>query len=333
MESLMPVYRSFTFFRTVIFLSLGYISCLPLEGDPICTAEGIAQYSLVFTGKWSRTAFPKQYPVYRPPAQWSSLIAVSHSSDYHMWQEAAYASNGVREFTEKGELWTLMKEVEKAEETMQSVYGFSSTPPISSGTAQSKTEIAAHSRHSLLSFMVRIVPSPDWFVGVDSLDLCKGNQWKEEVSIDLYPYDAGTDSGFTFSSPNYATVPQETITQITASSPSHPANSFYYPRLKHLPPIARVTLTKLKRSQNVGLFGIQPNGASISNEIQMEDSDAETPLDCEVSTWSSWGLCRGKCGEVGRKIRTRYIRLNPANDGAPCPSLEEEEECEPDNCV
>lgn len=138
-----------------------------------------------------------------------------------------------------------------------------------------------------MSFVVRIVPSPDWFVGVDSLDLCDGGSWREQVAVDLHPYDAGTDSGFTFSSPNFATVPQDTVTevragsslgprrlperpaearsggpaprrapgsdsppplQITASSPSHPANSFYYPRLKALPPIAKVTLVRLRQS-------------------------------------------------------------------------------------
>lgn len=59
----------------------------------------------------------------------------------------------------------------------------------------------------------------------------------------------------------------------------------------------------------------------------------ETPLDCEVSLWSSWGLCGGPCGQLGAKSRTRYIRVQPANQGAPCPELEEEAECVPDNCV
>lgn len=72
--------------------------------------------------------------------------------------------------------------------------------------------------HPQLSLMGKIIPSPDWFVGVDSLDLCDGGQWVQEVSLDLYPYDAGTDSGFTFSSPNYLTVPQENITQVTADN-------------------------------------------------------------------------------------------------------------------
>lgn len=46
--------------------------------------------------------------------------------------------------------------------------------------------------------------------------------------------------------------------QITSSSPSHPANSFYYPRLKSLPPIARVTLVRLR--QNPRTFVLPPPG-------------------------------------------------------------------------
>lgn len=38
----------------------------------------------------------------------------------------------------------------------------------------------------------------------------------DEVSVDLFPYDAGTDSGFTFSSPNFATIPQDTVTEVGA---------------------------------------------------------------------------------------------------------------------
>ncbi|KAG9338548.1 hypothetical protein JZ751_025604 [Albula glossodonta] len=281
------------------------ILAMPVDIETECSEGTNAKYSLVFTGKWSQMAFPKQYPMYRPPAQWSHLIGVTHSSDYHIWQSNEFASNGVREFAEKGEAWTLMKEVEAAGERIQSVYGVFSAPAVVGGTGQTSSEFEVYTRHSFLSFIVRIVPSPDWFVGVDSINLCEGGHWRENVSLDLFPFDAGTDSGFTFSSPNFETIPQEKVMQITSSFPSHPANSFYYPRLKHLPPMARVTLTKIKN----------------------------TPLDCEVSAWSPWGLCRGKCGEPGVKRRTRYIHLHPANNGAACPPLEEEKTCDPDNCV
>lgn len=67
-----------------------------------------------------------------------------------------------------------------------------------------------------LSLMVKLIPSPDWFVGVDSINLCEGSQWKQEVTIDLQPYDAGTDSGFTFSSPNFPSSPPENITMVSS---------------------------------------------------------------------------------------------------------------------
>nr|3D34_A Chain A, Spondin-2 [Homo sapiens]3D34_B Chain B, Spondin-2 [Homo sapiens] len=220
----------------------------PLGGESICSARAPAKYSITFTGKWSQTAFPKQYPLFRPPAQWSSLLGAAHSSDYSMWRKNQYVSNGLRDFAERGEAWALMKEIEAAGEALQSVHEVFSAPAVPSGTGQTSAELEVQRRHSLVSFVVRIVPSPDWFVGVDSLDLCDGDRWREQAALDLYPYDAGTDSGFTFSSPNFATIPQDTVTEITSSSPSHPANSFYYPRLKALPPIARVTLLRLRQS-------------------------------------------------------------------------------------
>lgn len=326
-----PVYR-----LILLMITLGHeILSMPVPTDvPLCTASETAQYSLTFSGKWSQAAFPKQYPIYRPPAQWSNLIGVTHSTDYHMWQSNEFASNGVREFTEKGEAWTLMKEVEEAGERIQSVYGILSAPAVVGGTGQMSTEFEVIARHSYLSFIVRIVPSPDWFVGVDSVNLCDGNNWKENVSLELFPNDAGTDSGFTFSSPNFETIPQDKITEITSSFPSHPANSFFYPRLKHLPPIAKIMLTKIKKTNQVISLIVEPtqsNQLPTGNEI--EEKLINTPLDCEVSVWSPWGLCKGKCGESGVRHRTRYILMHPANNGAACPLLEEKRKCFPDNCL
>lgn len=59
---------------TLLLATLGSVAGQPLGGDPVCTARSLAKYSLTFTGKWSQTAFPKQYPLFRPPAQWSSLL-------------------------------------------------------------------------------------------------------------------------------------------------------------------------------------------------------------------------------------------------------------------
>lgn len=91
-----------------------------------------------------------------------------------------------------------------------------------------------------------MVPSPDWFVGIDAYDLCSEGNWIDIVTVEASPIDAGTDSGFTFTAPNWKTEPQEPIFKITSRYPRHPANSFYYPKLEDLPPIAVFKIEKVK---------------------------------------------------------------------------------------
>lgn len=58
----------------LLLASLGSAAGQPLGAEPMCTAQPLARYSITFTGKWSQASFPKQYPLFRPPAQWSSLL-------------------------------------------------------------------------------------------------------------------------------------------------------------------------------------------------------------------------------------------------------------------
>lgn len=309
-------------------LTLSYAGSIRPINSSECSARGPASYILVFSGHWSPQSFPKQYPLFRPPAQWSKLIAVTHNRQFRLWQEGAPGSEGAQSFAEMGLTVELVKAARDGRKR-RAVGAMYRTAGIPNGIGHSSTELVLQTRSPLLSLMVKMIPSPDWFVGVDSLNLCEGNQWKEEVTLDLQPFDAGTDSGFTFSSPNFPSCPQENITQITSQMPNHPANSFYYPRLHELPPIASIRLIRQVRSSS--------RQTPLSNHILPNSISpqrfSETPLDCEVSLWSSWGLCLGPCSRGGLRHRTRYILLRPANAGAPCPELEEQEECTLHNCV
>ncbi|CAB1337090.1 unnamed protein product [Coregonus sp. 'balchen'] len=342
----------------VVLLKLTLSFAGPTNGTE-CTARGPASYILVFTGHWSPQTFPKQYPLFRPPAQWSKLIAITHNGQHRLFQEGALASIGVQNFAELGVTVELVKGAKDARKRRE-VGAMYRTAGIPTGIGHSSTELLLQPRSPLgpgggfmglvlglelgLSLMVKVIPSPDWFVGVDSLNLCEGGQWKQEITLDLQPLDAGTDSGFTFSSPNYPTVPPGkhhtgfvvdrflyvvVPLQITSQMPNHPANSFFYPRLTELPPIASIRLTRQSRSP--------ARQTPMSNHILPHPIHpqrfSETPLDCEVSMWSSWGLCLGPCSRGGIRHRTRYILLRPANAGTPCPELEEQTECMPHNCL
>ena len=99
--------------------------------------------------------------------------------------------------------------------------------------------------------MSKLVPSPDWFVGVDSLDLCESGQLAASVVRDLAPQDGGTDNGFTFTSPNWPTQPRGVTFSISSRYPTHPAGSFHYPHLDSLPVIATI------RFEKVSLFSLK----------------------------------------------------------------------------
>lgn len=74
METLTPATVQARALWALLLATLGSTASQPLGGDSMCTARPLAKYSITFTGKWSQTAFPKQYPLFRPPAQWSSLL-------------------------------------------------------------------------------------------------------------------------------------------------------------------------------------------------------------------------------------------------------------------
>ncbi|XP_017039181.1 uncharacterized protein LOC108086694 [Drosophila ficusphila] len=157
----------------------------------------------------------------------------------------------------------------------RSVFDEFSMPAIPLGAGRSEAKVFVDSNHSLVSLMTRIVPSPDWFIGVDSFELCVGGSWIDTVTVELDPLDAGTDNGFTFTAPNWPTAPQGVIYRITSRYPAHPAGSFYYPKSKRLPPIATFQFIKLKEYELSEVFNIA------EDDRKYETVQTQTHLDAE----------------------------------------------------
>lgn len=62
----------------------------------------------------------------------------------------------------------------------------------------------------LFTVAVALHPSPDWFLGVTRFELCQeDNTWLPERELDLYPWDAGTDSGVSYEVSPYFVVGME----------------------------------------------------------------------------------------------------------------------------
>ena len=77
-------------------------------------------------------------------------------------------------------------------------------------------DVEVTANFSKVSIITMLAPSSDWFVGIDSVDLCNSGKWRESWNVTmLAPYDAGTEDGTTFSIDNNATNPPVNIFEIT----------------------------------------------------------------------------------------------------------------------
>ncbi len=177
--------------------------------SPQCTTN--ASYIIIFDATWSATTHPVDFP---PDPHFSDLVGVSHKDSVSFWQEGGLASPGIEAMAEEGATATLINEVNsaiaagKADQMLLGDY-------ISSSPGSTSLQFDLSPDFPEVTLVSMVAPSPDWFVGVSRLELCENGVWVNSKSVDLFAFDAGTDSGTTYTSDNIDTNPQEAISQLT----------------------------------------------------------------------------------------------------------------------
>jgi hypothetical protein len=172
-----------------------------------------ARYQVVFKATWSQQTLPTNWPA---NAHFSGLVGGTHSANVRFWRDGETASEGIRLMAELGQKTTLLNEIAPAitngtAHLQLSGGGISPSPgSVSLTFPQPMTR-----DYPLVTLVSMIAPSPDWFVGVDSLNMIENGQWVTNKVVTLYGRDAGTDSGVTFTSPDQVTVPREVVTAFT----------------------------------------------------------------------------------------------------------------------
>jgi len=182
-------------------------------------------------------------------------------------------------------------------------------------------------KHHLMSLVSMLGPSPDWIVGVSALELCLRNcSWFENKTLNLYPWDAGTDSGITYMSTNDVTSPREKIRRITPSQPADPRSPFFDPSGSDMKPLARIVVTRQRVYEKSCT-----DTSLISEEIGHPDNsgDALRP-ECAVTEWGQFSPCSVTCGK-GLRMRQRFYVNQMKADMMGCDrQLEEKEMCAAD---
>ncbi len=187
-----------------------------LLAAPAALAQGDATYGVTFEADWSAATHPDGFP---PNPHFSGLVGATHDATTSLWAPGKLASPGIEVMAETGGKSTLLAEVNALIADGRAATALSgSGVGLSPGSVSMTFEVAE--THPLVSLVTMIAPSPDWFVGVRDLDLRDedGEEgWADEITVTLFAYDAGTDSGPNYTSSNQDTNPQEPVFLIEES--------------------------------------------------------------------------------------------------------------------
>ena len=179
---------------------------------PSATPEASAQYRLVFEATWSAGTHPQDFP---PTPHFSGLIGALHSPGVHLWAAGEAATPGIKNMAETGAKSPLDREIEALIGDGLAC-GAISGGGIDPSPGVVEVTLTVNQDCPLVSVVSMIAPSPDWFVGVSDLSLLEDGVWVEQAVVELLPYDAGTDSGPGYTSPDEPTASAEAIYLIEA---------------------------------------------------------------------------------------------------------------------
>jgi hypothetical protein len=183
----------------------------PSADEPMASAADLVTYRVTFASTWSVDTHPQDFP---SNPHFSGLIGATHNAAGSFWNAGQLASAGVESMAETGGKSALIAEVNGAigaghAEFLLSGNGIGRSP------GQVELEFQVTDSYPLVTLVSMLAPSPDWFVGVSGVDLYEGGAWVQRLEVPLVVYDAGTDSGPSYTSANDDTDPADAISELT----------------------------------------------------------------------------------------------------------------------
>ena len=193
-----------------------------------------ARYKITFNATWSAQTHPNEFP---SSAHFSGLIGMTHNGNTMLFAKGGIASDGIKNMAETGGKDPLEAEIQNfisigIGNTLISGGGINPSP------GEGSLEFDIVSSYSKVSIVSMIAPSPDWFIAVSNINLIENNEWVTSKTITVDIYDAGTDDGITFVSPDEPTIPRVAIFEII--SPPLAINNV-------VAPLGSITFTKIEQ--------------------------------------------------------------------------------------
>jgi hypothetical protein len=172
-----------------------------------------AQYKVVLTFNWNAQNFSTDYP---SNAHFSPLIGWSHQANNTFFSVDSLASPGIKDMAERGRTTPLDNEL-NAKIANGEGYQMYIGSDLASGVGEIKIDVEVTQNFPEVTLVSMLAPSPDWYIAALNVNLLENGSFVKEKKVDVLIYDAGTDSGVTFTSANLVTSPPDSISIIITS--------------------------------------------------------------------------------------------------------------------
>ena len=189
----------------------------PANTNAALAIDSAASYKIIITGIW-------KMPQHTVPAgnHFTKFNGLIHNNTCKLFSLGSLASLGVENVAEVGNNIALVSEMDNDINAGNASGKFFISLPNITGSDSAIVNVSL--KHSLVSFESMIAPSPDWFAGLNSYNLVQTGKWVNDITVDIYGYDAGTEDGDVFGYNNPATYPQQYISYLTPANASVIAN-------------------------------------------------------------------------------------------------------------
>jgi len=274
--------KKITFLFTFLFCSFAF-------------SQSTATYNIEFESVWESVAnnpTTGQSTIDLPGgAHWSDLVITTHKTAGTFLMMGAAASPGIESVAETGGTSTFQTEVNNNTDANQFINGGGL------GTAKgtlTENGLQVSEDFPLVSLASMIAPSPDWFIGINGLTLRSGNNavnngWKGTFSVDVFPYDAGTEDGDGYSGDN-----NDTNGVITSRSNTTPFNANKIGTITFTYVDSTLSTENIKSIENLKIYPNPTNGNITISNIQ----------NIELKTIDIYNV-------LGKLVKQIHVRLNP----------------------
>lgn len=201
--------KKITFLLLSVILSTTYLN-----------AQTQATYEVTFTSEWSQATHPHSSGSLPSNAHWSKLVGATHNDAVSFLEMGETATPGIENVAEAGNKTVFFSEVNTAI-SADTAGMLIDGPDLPSSAGQVVVEnIITTQDHPLLTLVSMIAPSPDWIIAISNVELMDSNgDWKDTITLDLFPYDAGTDNGVDYTSANIENNPKDPISSAQGITP------------------------------------------------------------------------------------------------------------------